>query len=557
MLDVIRTFIQSNFLLSLGCLALLLLYSIWSNKASCILVCNIIYCAAFYALYPNKPVIIFTLVLITIGGRIYGSEYSVNDIIMIVVNALFYSFVYLEICKVIIDTSFSLFHQTLVEIMFYIFAIILAIVIQVVLPLDNSLSHSVNETLRKKEFNGHSSFAGIYVFLITRLMAIIIMIGAVVTNVDAKKTGFGYNLLLFIFISSLMIIGIFNQIKNYIRLKKEIISEKKERNQCIQKLKDEISEIDNEIGAIKEHYDKSQYKEVHNYEFEDVQEDAGKIGEYEVSRELQDINGAKLLQSVILPKIKGGEVIGFNEIDGILLTPNAIDVLEIKNHSSSWKIQNVKDREIYTQNGLPGNNMLNPFYQNDTHIKTLQNFMNHKGLQEYNKNIFNIVIFGSSTREIDVDKSIIHSGNYCYARVPESEIGRMEELRNRKRTIEKSLESYQKYFEYKTERPFNPNQKDSGDSDKGYYTKSGEEAKSFDKDPTFYIQNVFKVQSRATVRYSKEEIEDIYNILLPYQNNSYLKKLQEQYSQVDTKLGFENDISYGTIEKIENDMKAR
>ena len=99
----------------------------------------------------------------------------------------------------------------------------------------------------------------------------------------------------------------------------------------------------------------------------------------------------------------------------------------------------------------------------------------------------------------------------------------MEELRNRKRTIEKSLESYQKYFEYKTERPFNPNQKDSGDSDKGYYTKSGEEAKSFDKDPTFYIQNVFKVQSRATVRYSKEEIEDIYNILLPYQNNSYLK----------------------------------
>ncbi len=146
-------------------------------------------------------------------------------------------------------------------------------------------------------------------------------------------------------------------------------------------------------------YEKTDYYAQTGNDFDDVDNDLGKRGEYLTSEKLKSLQGyKKYLYNCYFPK-ENGET---TEIDVILLHESGIYVMESKNYSG-WIFGN-EDQRTWTQSLKSGKGksqkktFLNPIIQNKGHIKWLKQYLGEE--KEYP--IYSYIVFSERCELKDV-----------------------------------------------------------------------------------------------------------------------------------------------------------
>jgi membrane peptidoglycan carboxypeptidase len=127
----------------------------------------------------------------------------------------------------------------------------------------------------------------------------------------------------------------------------------------------------------------------------------GELGEYKIDIQLDQLPRTyRHLSDLLMPNPKAKS--GYSQIDHVVITPDAIFVIETKNYQGT--IYGGKDRNTWLVNGKF--KMMNPFVQNYGHIKALSSLIDEK----YQDLFVSMVSFTKrSTFKVDPDYRKISS----------------------------------------------------------------------------------------------------------------------------------------------------
>lgn len=203
----------------------------------------------------------------------------------------------------------------------------------------------------------------------------------------------------------------------------------------------------------KARYDGSQYGKASGNAFDEALKDKGKRGEYQTSICLDDISSYnKVLFNVYIPAKTDAWSM---ELDSIVISESGIDILEIKNRSVTWKIDDLSSNVTIIYKDGHADTAFNPFRQNKNHIMVFDTFI-RKLDEKYGDISGGFVVFGKDTIGWNI-KNVDEQGFCDYTSVSRFINGHKNKI------------------------------------------------------------------------LSPEDVDRIYNYLLPYQNNEELKKRHEQY----------------------------
>lgn len=132
----------------------------------------------------------------------------------------------------------------------------------------------------------------------------------------------------------------------------------------------------NEDKALseKELYERSSYKRASNVSFDDANNDKGYIGEYLIFEMLKRVGGFRRI--IVNAYIPANDNDSTTEIDLILVHETGIYVVESKNYSG-WIFGDEGNKnwmQMFNKNAKQP--FYNPIWQNNTHIKYLNSFLN-------------------------------------------------------------------------------------------------------------------------------------------------------------------------------------
>ncbi len=129
----------------------------------------------------------------------------------------------------------------------------------------------------------------------------------------------------------------------------------------------------------------------------------GELGEYKINIQLDQLPKDFIsMLDLLIPNKKGRS--GYSQIDHVILTPYAVFIIETKNYSG--EIVGSKSSRIWRVNNQF--DMLNPFFQNYSHIEALKSIIDIKDEQ-----IVSLVSFTRRcTFKVDVDLRKVTQSNH-------------------------------------------------------------------------------------------------------------------------------------------------
>lgn len=136
-------------------------------------------------------------------------------------------------------------------------------------------------------------------------------------------------------------------------------------------------------------YRKTDYYQQTHVPYLKLIRDTGRYGEYVTWRQLQRLPGySRILCNIYVPTSQYGTT----EIDMLLLHETGVYVIESKNYSG--KIYGAADQPYWTQYaGSKRSTFYNPIWQNNNHIKHLQQFLSQHVYQQYP--FFSFIVFSN------------------------------------------------------------------------------------------------------------------------------------------------------------------
>ena len=146
-------------------------------------------------------------------------------------------------------------------------------------------------------------------------------------------------------------------------------------------------------------YERSSYKRASNVSFEDAFNDKGYNGEYEIFEVLRKVRGIRrIIVNAYIPTDNKGNT---TEIDLILIHETGIYVIESKNYSG-WIFGDENNKNwMQMLNKHSKQPFYNPIWQNNTHIKYLNNFLNDIDTKYFRS----LIVFGErcSIKKMNVE----------------------------------------------------------------------------------------------------------------------------------------------------------
>ncbi len=194
----------------------------------------------------------------------------------------------------------------------------------------------------------------------------------ILTNAPSSSSSGGLFLLVFLLFLPLLLTGFLRAVRRTLRRKRRRNNNRKRYN-----AQPSSNYRVTRIPYSHNYYESSYYKVTH-LPYEEMMADKGRRGEYNTYSYLSTFEnlGAKILFNVYVQKPDGT----YTEIDQLMICGNGIIVFEIKNYKG-W-IFGSEDREKWCQS-LKGADhtsqkeyFYNPIWQNDNHIKFLQQSLN-------------------------------------------------------------------------------------------------------------------------------------------------------------------------------------